>query len=45
MSGSQAQCVGDLCLALLIEHLDLETLEAGSVVAIWFNQFESNVEL
>ena len=27
MRGSQAQCVGDLCLVLLIEHLDLEDLE------------------
>eukprot|EP00435_Cladocopium_sp_Y103_P072085 s118_g39.t1 len=25
---SQAQCVGDLCLTLFIEHLDLEDLEA-----------------
>ncbi|CAL1159415.1 unnamed protein product [Cladocopium goreaui] len=26
---SQAQCVGDLCLTLFIEHLDLEDLEAA----------------
>lgn len=27
---SQAQCVGDLCLVLLIEHLDLEDLEVAA---------------